>query len=424
MKRNYAAMVASREEVYEKSVVAFKNDINAIKDQIMSLKAENAQYEWETLQIADEVNILREENGKLSNSLQEITNNISSLKEEKEDIQRKLQEYEEKECISKSKIAGHLEEDLKNLKEENCALKKHIESREYELKQLDQNLYVALQDNKTLKETCDFYKTEFERKNKECENISNDKKSEEANLKRIIASITADRTNLEKKVNEMEEVIRASGINIKNQTDKMAELTAKNQQYEVNTKKYKSLWLKTRDLNTLKETKLKEMDDRNSALLAELEKTLAVQEELNELKKKYEQAVESNKILVEDLNVCHLQVNKISSDYDKVLSDLRKMTEVESTLNKSINDLESTNRQLEEASKKDESDYERMTKLSQAIIHKLDKMLQTSRCELSEQRHEISILKQDNLEQEFKIQELKRDLREKNVTLADMTKSI
>merc|ERR1712080_796883 len=164
--------------------------------------------------------------------------------------------------------------------------------------------------------------------------------------------------------------------------------------------------------------------EKNNVLVVDVEKNTLVEEELGKVNKKYGEAVGTNKILMEELNLCHMQ-------NEKLLLDRHKMAEHESILNKSIDELEFNNettslhiQKLEEVGKTKQSGYEKMTSKLESVIVMLKRDIQNTRRELSDQRKEMSILKQDNLKKEFKIQELKRYLREKNVDLPDMTKSI
>ena len=60
------------------------------------------------------------------------------------------------------------------------------------------------------------------------------------------------------------------------------------------------------------------------------------------------------------------------------------------------------------------------TSQMEGTVAKLKSDLQTTRGELSEQRKEMSRLKQENLTKDFKIHELKRCLREKKGNLEDV----
>lgn len=390
--------------------------MGSIKDQIADIRIENEKLRMDVVQLKQELENTIRDKAEISELLLKLQEQFRNSQEEVRQLKLNLQKAEQENCSTCEDLCRR-ESELACNRTENFELMKQTENYEYELKHLERQYHECLVEKKELTREIKAMHTRYNDavslyQKLEAEHQVQDEKQ--------VEEIESLKTNLHDALahsKEMQDTFTKKDENINTLKEELSVLYRKSRKVRANKKKYKVIAEKLEQTNSANDEKLKELE-RLSIAHAKLEsENVSLHLEL--------------KIIVDlkcaqqvKIGILEEEINKLRTKISNFKSKEKQLNKNQEVLNQSINELESgkteANEQiriLENENKKKQELLEASYVKSQVAVQKLEQELVMARRELKDRRHEVSVLKQNDLEKEFGLSELERCIKEKEVLI-------
>lgn len=395
---------------------SFKSSMNDIKHQIVDIKQENLQYKCQLEQQKQKLDKYEKENGKLTKEMKNLRLDYNHLEECQQETDEFLKKAQQENCLSCESLC-RLEADNSDKERENFELQKQLETYEYALKNLESEYHSTFTEQKGLEEQYAQLQEEIISTNEQFEIMKKEKNDNDIEWKVKVDQLNTKLSSYSSENGGMKQAIENKEKTINDLNDEVSTLTAKNVQIRAKKRKFKILKDKLREKNNLQAIKLTEAEKVKTSLEESETENKNISAEFNDLNIKFQNQCQTIKLMREEIQTLR-QDNMGYEDH------VRQLTETQNLLNKSIGDLGNSNEIKEGKIKNMENDgkykintFEKLTMRLKSTVRKLELDLDMTRCELKDRRKEVSELKHDNLEKEFKIQEIQRVAKEKETAL-------